>query len=400
MCPDPTSVLDWPPGVYTGARLSLRDTKNPRKIYTDNVIPPLDSLDWQSFLARPRLPSPDLAVLDDLYLESIMITGAGGSTGSALAQRLTAVSPACLVLLDSSESRLFKLQQEWARIGGAGNIKPILGSVADRTLLDEVFTVYAPRYVFHAAAFHHVPLMEQQPLAAIYNNVFGTLRLVRAAAPRNSRVVLVSADKAVDPASLMGATKRLAETIVLAAGGTVLRLGNVLGTPDGVTEVFARQIVAGKPLTVTDPASRRHFLTLDEAVNLLLIAAVEPGSPLLLAPEMPPPQYIADLAHFLAEALAPGRPIEIDFTSLRPGDKEVERLWSSKEIVRPANSKGLLRMEASVPTEADLDAPLANLASAVEARDLPATLTLLCELVPEYTPGPVVLTRAGHRIAS
>jgi FlaA1/EpsC-like NDP-sugar epimerase len=360
----------------------------------------LDHLDWLTFLARPRLPSPDLSVLDALYTQSFLITGAGGSTGSALAQRLTAVSPSCLVLLDSSESRLFKLQQEWADRSAPASIKPILGSVADRLLLDEVFTVYAPRIVFHAAAFHHVPLMEQQPLAAVYNNVFGTLRLVRAAGAANARVVLVSADKAVEPASVMGATKRLAEQIVLAAGGTVLRLGNVLGTRDGVTELFARQLAAGRPLTVTDPAARRHFLTIDEAVNMLLIAAVEPGAPLLLAPEVSAPHYIADLAQFMAQALAPERPIEIDFTALRPGDKEVERLWSSKEFVRPAASHGLLRIESPVPSEAELDGPLANLASAVEARDLHAALALLCELVPEYTPGQVVLAHAGLRIPS
>jgi FlaA1/EpsC-like NDP-sugar epimerase len=358
----------------------------------------INSIDWQHFLSRPRLPSPALDVLDALYLEPILITGAGGSTGYALAQRLAAISPSCLVLLDSSESRLFKIQQEWSAVPRI--VKPILGSVADATLLDEVFTVYAPRIVFHAAAFHHVPLMEQQPLAAIYNNVFGTLRLVRAASARDARVVLVSADKAVEPTSVMGATKRLAELIVLAAGGTVLRLGNLLGTPDGITEIFARQIASAHPLTVTHPAARRHFLTVDEAVNMLLIAALEPGSPLLLAPELSAPRYIADLANFMARALAPERLIEIDFTALRPGDKEAERLWSSKETVRPANSKGLLRIESTVPADAELDAGLARLASAVEARDLPAALTLLCELVPEYAPGPSILARAGHGIAS
>ncbi len=362
------------------------------------MISQLADLNWRGFLARPRLPSPDLEVLDDLYLESILITGAGGSTGSALAQRLACVSPSCLVLLDSSESRLFKLQQEWAAIGSSGCMKPILGSVGDRTLLDEVFTVHAPRIVFHAAAFHHVPLMEHQPLAAIYNNVFGTLRLVKAASASNARVVLVSADKAVEPTSVMGATKRLAEQIALAAGGTVLRLGNVLGTPDGVTDLFARQIAAGRPLTITHPAARRHLLTIDEAVNMLLIAAVEPGAPILLAPELSAPHYITDLAHFMAHALAPGRAVELDFTALRPGDKEAERLWSSKESVRPANTKGLLRIEPSAVSEAQLDGPLASLASAVEARDLSAALTLLCELVPDYSPGPGVLALTNNRV--
>lgn len=385
---------------YLHSELRVID-RTPTRIhprYTRCVISQLHSIDWRSFLARPRLPSPDLEVLDALYTQSILITGAGGSTGSALAQRLAAVSPSRLVLLDSSESRLFKIQQDWSAAQRV--VKPILGSVADRTLLDEVFTVYAPQFVFHAAAFHHVPLMEQQPLAAIYNNVFGTLRLARAAAARDARVVLVSADKAVEPTSVMGATKRLAELIVLAAGGKVLRLGNLLGTPDGVTEIFARQLAEGRPLTVAHPAARRHFMTVDEAVNMLLVAAVEPGAPLLLAPELSAPYYIADLANFMARTLVPERPVEIDFTALRPGDKETERLWSQMEAPRPAGSKGLLRIESPVPTEPQLDAPLAALASAVEARDLSAALALLRELVPEYTPGPAAMVRAGHGIAS
>lgn len=362
------------------------------------MILELASLDWSGFLARPRLPSPELEVLDQLHQASILITGAGGTIGAALAQRLAGVAPSCLVLLDSSESRLFRLQQEWSQNGTPGGMQPILGSATDRILLDELFTVYAPRLVFHAAAFHHVAMMEQQPLAAICNNVFGTLRAMQAAAARNARFVLVSADKAVEPASVMGATKRLAEQIVLAAGGVVLRLGNVLGTRNGVTEIFSRQLQAGRPLTVTHPAARRHFLTIDEAVNLLLIAAVEPGAPLLLAPELPAPQFMTDLAHFLARTLAPGRPIEIDFTALRPGDKEVERLWSAHEAARPAVSKGLLRIESPLPAASALDGPLASLASAVAARDLPAALTLLCELVPDYTPAAAVRARAGHQV--
>jgi len=281
-----------------------------------------------------------------------------------------------------------------------GAMTTVLGSVNDRTLLDEVFTAHKPRLVFHAAAFKHVPLLEQHPLAAIANNVFGTLSLGRSAEGHDARVVLLSTDKAVEPSSVMGATKRISEQIVLSAGGVVLRLGNVLGTRGSVTETFALQIATGKPLTVTDPAARRYFLTIDEAVNMLLIAAAEVDEPVLLAPELPRPQFITDLAHFMAAELAPERSIDIDFIGTRPGDKDAERFWSKAESPRPANELGLLTIQTPVLTDAELETRLAALRSAVDARDLAGALVELCGLVPDYVPSSAVQSLAGHRVSS
>jgi FlaA1/EpsC-like NDP-sugar epimerase len=356
-------------------------------------------MDWSTFLARPRLPSPPLSVLDSLYRQPTLITGAGGSIGSGLARRATALAPSALLLLDTSESRLYGLQQDWILGGLPGAITTILGSVTDCTLLDEVFTVHAPRLVFHAAAFKHVPLLEQQPLAAIANNVFGTLSLVRAVERHHAHVVLLSTDKAVEPSSIMGATKRIAEQIVLSAGGTVLRLGNVLGSRGSVTETFAFQIAAGKPLTVTDPAARRYFLTIDEAVNLLLIAAAEVERPALLAPELPRPQYITDLAHFMARQLDPERIFDLDFIGARPGDKDGERFWSKSETPRPANELGLLSIQSPILTDAELETRLAALRNAVDARDLAAALVELCGIVPDYSPSAAVQSLAAHRVS-
>jgi FlaA1/EpsC-like NDP-sugar epimerase len=330
----------------------------------------------------------------------MLITGAGGSIGSALSQRATALAPAALLLLDTSESRLYGLQQDWIHLCLPGGITTVLGSVTDRTLLEEVFIAHAPRLVFHAAAFKHVPLLEQQPLAAIANNVFGTLALVRAATGHRARVVLLSTDKAVEPSSVMGATKRISEQIVLAAGGIVLRLGNVLGTRGSVTETFALQISTGKPLTVTDPAARRYFLSLDEAVNMLLIAAAESECPALLAPELARPHFITDLAHFMARELEPERAIDIDFIGARPGDKDAERFWSRAETPRPANELGLLSIQSPILTDAELETRLAALGNAIDARDLAASLAELCILVPDYTPGATIQSLAGHRIPS
>jgi len=372
--------------------------QNATSIYTENVIQRMRSLDWRSFLGRPRLPSPPLDALDSLYRQPILITGAAGTIGTALALRLGNICPSTL-LLDTSESRLFDLQQSWSAEGVSGSMTPILGNVTDRTLLDEVFTVYAPRLVYHAASLKHVALMEQQPLAAIANNVFGTLTLTRAASAAGARVILLSSDKAVEPASVMGATKRLSEIIVLAAGGTVLRLGNVLASRGSVTETFARQLTLGHPLTITDPAARRYFVTLDEAVNLLLSAVTE-SSPSLLVPEIESPSFITDLAHFMAASLAPGVDIALDFTAPRPGEKDPLHFWSASESPRPASQRGLLSIDIPPVDESALESSLAALRLAIDARDRTAALLHLSALVPGYEPGAVALEASDHPVSS
>jgi len=372
-------------------------------IYTSCVIPSLEDLNWRSFLARPRLPTPSAQVFDALYGQPVLITGAGGSIGSALALRLAILTPPALLLLESSESRLYALKREWAAAGAAGFMTPILGNTADLALIEHIFIAHRPRIVFHAAAYKHVPLMEEQPLAAIANNIFATETLAMAAAANGARLILVSTDKAVEPASVMGATKRVAEQIVLAAGGTVLRLGNVLASRDSVAEIFASQIANGGPITVTDPAARRYFLTLDEAVNLLLIAAAQPEPSTLLAPVLIAPHFVSDLAHFMARELTPGREIAIDFTQPRPGDKVTEQLWSpgdrtypvSLETPREQSPDALTPAIVSIssnrlPSE-HLTFGLDNLRAALDARHLAGALALLRSMVPDYTPSQEVL---------
>jgi FlaA1/EpsC-like NDP-sugar epimerase len=354
------------------------------------VIPSLEALDWNGFLARPQLPSAPPQALENLCRQPILITGAGGSIGSALALRL-APQAQRLVLLESSESHLFALQRQWSESAASPSATFVLGDIADTALLDEIFSLHAPRLVFHAAAFKHVPLMEEQPLAAIANNIYGTLSLVTAASAHRARVVLLSTDKAVEPASVMGATKRVAEQIALAAGGTVLRLGNVLASRDSVAELFANQIAAFAPLSITDPAARRYFLTLGEAVELLLSAAAEPDPPVLLAPDLPTPQFIADLARFMARNLAPGRELPIHFTRPRAGDKESEQLWASNEKAGPAKMNGLRRIDSPLLDAGPLRGMLANLRTALDAREIPAALDCLCALVPDYSPSRTVL---------
>jgi FlaA1/EpsC-like NDP-sugar epimerase len=359
------------------------------------VIPPVEELNWYRFLARPRLPSPPPEVFDALYRQPILITGAGGMVGSALALRLAVLTPPKLLLMEAAESSLYKLKQEWAEARVAGVMTPILGNTANLPLVEHIFEAHAPRIVFHSAAFKYVSLLEEHPLAAIANNIFATETLARAAAAHGARVVLLSTDKVVAPTSVMGATKRVAEQIVLAFGGTVVRLGNVLGARDSVTDIFARQIALGGPVTVTDPAARRFFLTLDETVNTLLAAAAFEEPSTLLAPTLPAPHYIADLAHFMAQELAPGREIAIDFTQLRSGEKDSERMWTAGQAAQFIKLQNwdapLVAVQAPLLTAEQLGVGLAHLRAALDVRNLAGALVSLRQLVPDYTPGQAVL---------
>lgn len=360
---------------------------------------PLEKLDWNSFLGRPRLASPEPQVFDALYRQTMLITGAGGSVGSALALRLAMLTPPKMLLLEASESNLYALKRKWRQARAAATMLPLLGHTGDQELMDRIFAAHKPQLVFHSASYKHVPLMEAHPRAAIQNNIFATETLVQAAARNGARVVLLSTDKAIAPVSILGATKRAAEQIVLAAGGVVLRLGNVLASCDSVDEVFAQQIEDGRPMTVTDPAARRYFMTRDEAVNLTMMAAAQPVPSALLAPVLPNTHFVTDLARFLAAQLAPERDVPIDFVGRRPGDRETERLWAESDPVQPAAPEfgqgSLVYVEAPRLSAKGLGTGLANLRAAMAAFDMTAALANLRLLVPDYQPGPEVeeLTR-------
>lgn len=367
------------------------------------MIPTLVHLDWYRFLSRAPLPPPSAQVLNALRDERILVTGAGGSIGSALAHRLAEIQPEQLILLDTSESRLFALQNGAKHVERpASGPEFVLGSVRDATLLEDIFAVHEPTLVFHAAAFKHVPILEAQPLAAIENNVFGTAEVLKAAARHNARCLLLSTDKAVQPSSVLGATKRVAEDLTLAQGGTVMRLANVLASSDSVAEIFACQIADDSPITVTAPSARRYFLTMDEAVHLLLAATGFAGQSGLFAPQLAQPQSIADLAQFLAAELAPERKVRIEYTKLRPGEKESEMLWSSEEEAVPLHGSGLV---ALTPDLADGDAlahGMRRLRAAGQERDVVAAIDALRQLVPHYRPGGLVLglaNKSGIRAA-
>jgi FlaA1/EpsC-like NDP-sugar epimerase len=299
--------------------------------------------------------------------------------------RLFAASGAArLILLETAEQALFDLHADLARSGHTDPV-PVLGSVCDASLLAALFAEYRPDLVLHAAALKHVPLMERNPFAAVATNALGTWHLVEAAARhRTPRLILISTDKAVAPHSIMGASKRIAEQIVLAHPGfTAVRLVNVLGSPASVGPIFAEQIAHGGPITVTHPDARRYFLTLDEVAALLSEAVAHRVSGLLV-PEPGEPFRIADLARRMIEASEPNRACEIVFTASRPGDKLDESLLSPTETDAGPATPSLRRI--LTPAEPDLHAAIGNLETALAHRDLSDLLRAVRSVVPDYEP--------------
>jgi FlaA1/EpsC-like NDP-sugar epimerase len=354
-----------------------------------NVLP-ANAIDWHSFLARPRLPAPSDAALGQLRYASILVTGAGGSIGNALSMRLAALHPRRLLLLDASEQALYRLQSSLNDVGLLTHARLILGNCNDSPLLEDILE---PRQlIFHAAAYKHVPLLEHHPLEAIANNTLATLTLSGSASRAGAaRIVLLSTDKAAAPASILGATKRIAERIVLAHDGIALRLANVLGTEGSVSETFARQIAAGSPITVTTSDARRYFLTGPEAVDLLLASAIAAPARTLLAPQLAEQHSIAELAQFLSNQFSPLNAAPIVFTGHRPGDKPREVFWSSDEQPSRSSIAGMIQIHSS-PGKSEL-APhtMKTLCEAVGNRDLPLAIECIARIVPGYSPSETII---------
>ena len=348
---------------------------------------------WDEFLRPPSPASRHALTSADLAGRRILITGAGGSIGSALAHAVAASEPAALVLLDTSENGLYQVDRSLHASGSHQHI-PILGSVTNHSTLSHLFDQHQPQIIFHAAALKHVPLMEQNPFAALENNALGTLTLAQVSiAHRTQHLVLVSTDKAVDPLSIMGVSKRIAELILLSLASpttrmTVVRLCNVIGSQGSVLPLFREQLAHNLPLTVTDPDAHRYFITLDHAVAAILAALESQSTSAILIPDPGAPVRILDLAHHLLRAHASSAPIE--FTGLRPGDKLTEHLLSNREHLVSSPNETLRSIDTPTPTLSTLHAALDALREATHAHDLPQLLRAVQTLVPEYQPSEVI----------
>lgn len=358
------------------------------------VIPALQHINWHRFLQRAPLPHAKAEDVAALRRTPILITGAGGSIGAGFALRL-ADEGAELILLEDSESALYELQTALTAISAPAKRSFYLGNAADRDLLAEILLRHKPDIVIHTAAFKHVPMLEEQPLAAIANNVFGTRAVTEVAADHRARVVLLSTDKAVAPRSVMGATKSVAEKIVLASDGVVVRLANVLGSRGSVSEVFAQQIAARRALTVTDPAAERYFLTLDEALDLLIAAAASTDRASIIVPLLTKAHRVAELAAFMTNTLAPECDLQLKLTGMRLGEKLSEQLWADDEDAFEDRARGTLRVAPTLCSRRSLEQPLQSLKESLDARDISSALHSLRQLVPSYEPDATVLALAS-----
>ena len=330
--------------------------------------------------------------------QCILVTGAGGSIGSALTVALAAAAPRFLVLLDNSEHRLHEMDL-LLREGHDVPYAAVLGDICDVPLIEEIFDRFRPGTIFHAAACKHVPLMEKNPLAAIRTNAVGTWRLLRVAERFSvASFLLISTDKAVNPASVMGASKRVAEMALQRFLGKnlvtqTIRLGNVLGSSGSVAPLFDRQIAKGGPVTVTHEAAERYFFSLDETVEMIL--ALSPRDSGIFIPRLGQPTKISHLAERMIRE-SPARHgysagVAITFSGLRPGDKLAEEFMKADESAEAASDPRLLHVCGPQLIPEKFDAAMARLSDAVQERDLPDALAVLCELVPEYRPSKVLL---------
>ena len=352
----------------------------------------LDNIQWDG-LFPPSVSQHDPSEFAGLVAgRSILVTGAGGSIGAALGRVIHELKPQTLVLLDSSEQNLYHIHRDLSALSGAAKIVPVIGSVADERCLRDLFERYRPEIIYHAAALKHVPLGEMNPFAVVRNNVFGTsTAAVIAQEFLAERLIMISTDKAVNPFSIMGACKRLAELVLLGMGDartrmTSIRLGNVLGSEGSVVPLFLEQIARGGPVTVTDPEVERYFLTMQETVHRVLAAAAScPAESAIAIPLMGQPVKIADLAQYLiAQAAATG--VSISFTGLRPGDKLHEEFVSQRETISDKIGRGLQWVRSPRLSESELEAGLAELDAAMCELDLDKLLATLTRLVPEYQP--------------
>ena len=352
----------------------------------------LREVEITDLLRREHVHVNDEVVGAALEGKRVLVTGAGGSIGRELCRQIARRNPSQLVLLGHGENSIFETLLELQQDYPHHIFSPVIADVRNAERLASVFEQHQPQVVFHAAAHKHVPLMEANIVEAITNNVIGTCNVVQAALDANvERFVIISTDKAVRPASIYGATKRLAEMIVLDAARnsgrafTVVRFGNVLGSRGSISPIFKQQIANGGPVTITHPDMYRFFMTIPEAVYLVLQAAsmVKGGETFVL--DMGQPVRILDLAEDLIRlsGLEPHRDIEISYTGIRPGEKLTEELWDNGTPLKQTSHPDIFCLEAdgSLPS-LNLIQVIDSLSALTHAADPDAIITLLDDLIP------------------
>ena len=323
----------------------------------------------------------------------VLVTGAGGSIGSEICRQVLRFQPEQILLLGRGENSIYEIHQELKNKCNEEQLLPLIVNITDRDKLENVFQEFHPQVVFHAAAHKHVPLMEHQPEEAIYNNVFGSYNVGDLAGRYHcERLVLISTDKAVNPTSVMGSTKRVTEMVMQALNlrypetkYVAVRFGNVLGSRGSVVPLFKKQIAAGGPLTVTDPEMKRYFMTIPEASKLVLSAAALGDGGEVFVLNMGEPVKIVDLARNMIRlsGLVPDKDIQIKFTGLRPGEKLFEELLAAEDGTVSTDNKLIFKAVIKAPDETVFWERIKEL---IQCEEADRCIALLKELIPTYQP--------------
>jgi len=362
----------------------------------------LREVSFEDLLGREEIRLDSQSIEDYIRSKTILVTGAGGSIGSELCRQIDRFRPERLILMDASEYNLHRICSEFELSRGASKYVPLLGRVQDKGLMKHVFESYTPKIVFHAAAYKHVPILEESPWQAVQNNILGSHILMETATEHGTeRFVVVSTDKAVRPSSVMGASKRVTELLMRRFGHEsatqfmAVRFGNVVGSSGSVIPLFKEQIASGGPVTVTHPEVKRYFMTIPEAAQLILQAGALGCGGEVFVLDMGTQINIAEMARDLIRLMGkrPGEDVEIEFTGLRPGEKLSEELLSGQEDVAQTAHEKILVVNGPNPNSNAPDAQggeildyqlreLYRLSGRLDGEGVKAKLR---EIVPEYT---------------
>lgn len=343
----------------------LKELIKDKKIFEN-----LRDVEIEDLLGRDEIKLDNKNIESLIKNRTILVTGAGGSIGSELCRQIVKYKPEILIMLDIYENSLYDIEQELKSKFPKMKLEAVIASIRDKKRIEQIFEKYKPYLVFHAAAHKHVPLMEDSPLEAIKNNVFGTYNVVNACDKyKVKKFILISTDKAVNPTNIMGATKRVCEMIVQAKNKVsdtefaAVRFGNVLGSNGSVIPLFKKQIAEGGPVTVTHKEITRFFMTIPEAVALVLQAMTYADGGEIFVLDMGEPVKIYDLAESLIKlsGLVPNKDIEIKFTGLRPGEKLYEELLMGEEGLEKTSHNKIFVAEPMNITMKDIEEKLQKL---------------------------------------
>jgi FlaA1/EpsC-like NDP-sugar epimerase len=393
-------------GLCHAARLKFKTVPSLAEVIEGRgLAPQIRDIAVEDLLGRSPVYLEEDLISGKISNSTVLVTGAAGSIGSELCRQIARFGPAAVIGFDASETPLFHLQQEMARSFPGIVFHAAVGSIQSAHRLADLFQRYRPAVVYHAAAYKHVPMMENHAFEAVENNVFGTLNVSLAAKQYGVRdFIMISSDKAVRPTNVMGASKRLAELVVRSLQGgqtrcVSVRFGNVLGSNGSVVPIFKQQIALGGPITITHPDMRRYFMTIPEACQLVLQSSTMGKGGEIFVLDMGEPVRITDLARnlILLSGLRPDEDIKIEFTGIRPGEKLSEELNTFEEDTVPTCHEKIKIFAGCNVRWSIMETRLKELEVACAFRNLDELILILKDLVPEYNPSSELLRRAFER---